>query len=545
MRSIMKLRSLLAALVIVSLLALAGSVSAGPLSNLKIKILAINDFHGQLSPKTVSSRPAGGAAVLAAYLENAQAGMEDRTIIVSAGDLYGASPANSALLQDEPSVMFMNLLANQYCTDADSYQNPRCNMVATLGNHEFDEGVAELQRMIDGGNYIHGPFLENPYSGAHYPYVCANVVDNATGKTLVPPYIIKTVRGTPIAFIGAVLKDTPSIVTPSGVAGVTFLDEADAINSYIPEIKAKGVKAIVAIIHQGGSDLDKVIHRLDGEVDVVLGAHSHTYANYTTTNAAGKSVLVTQAYSASTAYADITLEISPTTKDIVAKSATIPTTYGDTGPGLTPDAKVASLVAEADAAVADDVNTVVGVAAKTITRSQNSAGESALGNLIADSQRAYEGTDFAFMNPGGIRTDIDAGEVTWGELFAVQPFGNQMVRMTMTGQQIYDVLAQQWASPSSAKMLQTSGLTYTWKYNGSGVAGTIIEVRKDGVAIDKAATYTVTCNNFLAGGGDSFTVFKSGLNQVVDAADIDVLVAYIKNLPQPFSAAIEGRVTRQ
>ncbi len=514
---------------------------AGPGGNLKVKLLAINDFHGQLSPKAVSGRPAGGAAVLASYLANAQSGMEDRTIIIGDGDLVGASPANSALLQDEPTIQFLNSLANPFCRDK---MNPRCNVVATVGNHEFDEGVTELKRMLNGGNHATGPFIETPFSGAQFPYVCANVIDKNSGNTLLPPYVIKTVRGVPIAFIGAVLKDTPSIVAPAGVAGLTFLDEASAINSYIPEIKAKKVHAIVAVIHQGGTDVDSIVAKLDGEVDVVISGHSHTQAKKLVKNAAAKDVLVTQAYSAGTAYADIELEISPSTKDIVSKKATIQTTWGDVAPGTTPDTTIANLVATADSMVAPMVNQVIGETAASITRTQNAAGESALGDLIADAQRQYEGTDFAFMNPGGIRADLDKGPVTWGELFTIQPFGNQMVRMTMTGQQIYDVLAQQWSTPASPKMLQISGLSYSWTYNGAGLAGTVTEVRKDGVVIDKNGTYTVTINNFLAGGGDNFTVFKNGLDQVVDAVDMDVLVSYIQSLPVPFDGLIEGRIDR-
>ena len=518
-----------------------GTACALPVSTLRVKILAINDFHGQLSPKTVSGRPAGGAAVLASYLKNAQIGMEDRTIIVSDGDFIGASPANSALLQDEPSIQFLNTLANPFCSDK---MNSRCNIVATIGNHEFDEGVVELRRMMNGGNFATGPFLEQPYSGAHFPYVAANVIDNTTGKTLLPPYVIKTVRNTPIAFIGAILKDTPNIVAPAGVAGLTFLDEAEAINSYIPELKAKGVKAIIAVIHQGGADVDAIISKLDGEIDVVISGHSHISTNKLVKNKGLKDVLVTQAYSAGTAYAEIELQIDQISKDIVSKSAKIVTTYGDVSPGTSPDATVAAIVAAADQIVAPKVNVVVGETAASITRTQNPAGESALGNLIADSQRAFEGTEFAFMNPGGIRADLDKGAVTWGALFTIQPFGNQMVRMTLTGQQIYDLLAQQWSTPAAPKMLQISGFTYSWTNNGANLAGTVTEVRKNGVAIDKAATYTVTTNNFLSGGGDGFTVFKSGLNPVIDASDIDVLVSYIRSLTSPFDALIENRIIR-
>lgn len=542
-----------------------GTAGALPVGNLKVKILAINDFHGQLSPKTVGARPAGGAAVLASYLKSAQAVRgADQTIIVSDGDFIGASPANSALLQDEPSIMFLNTLANSACRI--NKMDSRCNIVATIGNHELDEGVSELGRMMNGGNYQGnpvgvnaGPFLENLYGGAHFPYVAANVIVTATGKPLLPPYVIKTVRNTPIAFIGAILKDTPNIVAPTGVAGLTFTDEADAINNYLPELRAKGVKAIIALIHQGGTqsgatisgDITTIVGKLDGAVDVVISGHTHTNLNGLVKNKGGNDVLVTQAYSAGTAFADIDLELDPVSKDIVKKSALITTTYGDTGPGLTPDATVANIVAAANVLVAPKANTVVGQVPHTITRTQNSAGESALGDLIADAQRAYEGTDFAFMNPGGIRDDIryqynafltTTGDVTWGDLFSVQPFSNQMVTMTMTGQQIYDLLAQQWSNPSAPKMLQISGLTYTWRDNGAGQAGTIVEVRKNGIPIGKGATYTVTTNNFLAAGGDGFTVFKSGLNQILGAFDIDVLVAYLKGLNQPFDAVIDGRI---
>ena len=543
MRLLKNIRAVMISLVLsLQIVALSvGAACALPVSTLKVKILAINDFHGQLSPKTVSGRPAGGAAVLASYLKNAQIGMEDRTIIVSDGDLVGASPANSALLQDEPTIQFLNTLANPFCSDK---MNSRCNIIATVGNHEFDEGVVELQRMMNGGNFANGPFLEHPYSGAHFPYVAANVVVTATGKTLLPPYVIKTIRNTPIAFIGAILKETPNIVAPTGVTGLTFLDEATAINSYIPELKAKGVKAIIAVIHQGGADVDTIIGNLDGEIDVVISGHTHVSTNKLVKNKGNKDVLVTQAYSAGTAYADINLEIDLFSKDIVNKSATIVSTYGDVSPGNSPDTTVAAIVAAADQIVAPLVNVVVGNSAASITRTQNPAGESALGNLIADAQRAYEKTDFAFMNPGGIRADLNQGAVTWGALFTIQPFGNQLVRMTLTGQQIYDLLAQQWSTPAAPKMLQLSGLAYSWTNNGAGIAGTVTEVRKNGVAIDKNATYTVTTNNFLSGGGDGFTLFKSGLNPVVDASDIEVLVIYIKGLPSPFDALIENRIVR-
>jgi 5'-nucleotidase len=530
-----------------------------PASWVNVQLLAINDFHGQLSAgRRVGNRPVGGAAVLASYLNLTQDGAEDRTIIVHAGDHVGASPPSSALLQDEPSITFLNLLGNEFCGLRHRF-NPRCNLVGTAGNHEFDEGVDEFFRLIHGGNHPSGPFLDDPYRGASFPYVSANVVDASTGRPILPPFVIKDIQGQRIGFIGAVLKETPTIVTPSGVAGLAFLDEADAINRYVPLLRKRGVRAIVVLIHQGGTQtlyqgvtqtggaisgpIADIVSRLDDEVDVVVSGHAHSFTNGLLPAQGGKDVLVTQAFSAGTAYADIDLQIDPATRDVVAKSASIVTTYADVGPGLTPDSTVAQLVADAEAEVAPLVNQVIGVAQVDILRAQNAAGESPLGNLIADAQRAAMGTDFAFMNPGGIRADLFAGEVTWGELFTIQPFGNSLVKMDLTGSQIITLLEQQWLNQPFPRMLQVSGLTYTWD-PARPVGSRIVEAQHNGTAIDPAATYTVTVNSFMAAGGDNFTVLPTGANQVGGPIDLDALIAYVQGLPQPFSAAIEGRIAR-
>ena len=498
--------------------------------------------------------------VLAAYLKAARRGWEDNSLIVHVGDLVGASPPNSAMLQDEPSIRFFNLLSCRPCKSPDRMDSD-CDLAATMGNHEFDEGITELKRLVYGGNHPEGPFLEDPYQGAKFPYVAANVVWAKDQTPLFPPYVIKKIGGVPIAFIGAVIKETPTMVNPAGVAGLEFLDEADAINSYVPALKAQQVRAIVVLLHQGGfqryyrgqtgpggavtGPVVAIVKRLDDEIDVVLTGHTHRFTNARLKNQHGKEMLVTQAYSGGTAYADISLEIDKSTDEIVSKSAAIVTTYADAGPGLRPDAAAAELVARADAKVGPNVHQVIGSAATDITKAQNSAGESALGDLIADAQRAALGTDFAFLNPGGIRADIAAGEVTWGELFTVQPFKNTLIKMELTGQQIYDLLNQQFAPyQTHDRLLQVSGLSYTW--NGSRPDNDrIIEVRQGGAAIDRAATYTVTVNSFLAEGGDKFSVFTQGKNQVAGPLDLEALVAYVKKLDQPFTAAIEGRLQRE
>ena len=558
-------------------------------SLLHVQILGINDFHGQISAgRRVANRPVGGAAVLAAYLKAAQQDatdptLSDRTFIVHAGDHVGASPPESALLQDEPSISFLNLLANPYCrvTDRkdgsdrlrvwevedskddrrDARLHPKCNLAGTPGNHEFDEGKVELMRLLNGGNHPNGPFLDNPYRGAVYPTVSSNVIDEKTGKPILPPFVIKQADGIRIAFIGAVLKQTPTIVTPTGVAGLKFLDEADSINQYVRRLrKEEGIHAFVVLIHQGGvqtsyqgptqpgglitgQEIVNIVSRLDDDVDVVVSGHAHSFTNALLKNEHGKDILVTQAFSSSTAYGDIDLTINKQTKDVVAKSASIVTTFGDTGPGLTPEPRVAELVAQAQAKVAPLVSRVIGNAAIDLLRTESPAGESALGNLIADAQRAALGTDFAFMNPGGIRADLLAGPVTFGELFTIQPFGNSLVQMVLTGQQIYDLLNQQWVNQPFPRILKTSGLTYTWD-NNRPIGDRIVVVLRNGTPIDRQATFSVTVNNFMAAGGDNFTVLTQGQNQIGGPIDLDALITYIQGLPQPFSASIEGRIVR-
>jgi 5'-nucleotidase len=543
---------------------------------ISVKLLGISDFHGQLSPRTLGPptalRPVGGAAVLASYLEMAADQADGPAFIIHAGDQVGASPPNSALLQDEPAIGFLNTLANEWCIPfelqrklpdlLEPYAQARCNVVGTLGNHEFDEGASELLRLLTGGNHPKGPFLEERWQGARFPYVSANVLDASSGKTFLPPYTIKVVDGIQIGVVGSVLKETPTIVTPSGVAGLQFIDEADAINASVAQLKRLGVRTIVVTIHQGlrqtptyegptdpdvqgltGPIID-IVKRLSDDVDVVVSGHAHGFTNALVANNNGKQILLTQAFSASTAYDDIDLSISRKTHDVVEKSAAIVTTWGDQGPGLTPDTEVAKIVAAADERVAPLVNRLIGVAQTAITTAENAAGESALGNLIADAQRASTGAQFAFMNPGGIRNELDAGEVLWGELFAIQPFSNDLVSMDLTGAQIDLLLEQQWINQSPPKILKTSGLTYTWDANRP-IGDRVIAIRDgSGNVLGANTVYRVTVNSFMASGGDNFVVLPSGTNRVVGAVDLDALVEYVQSLQQPFAAKIEKRITR-
>lgn len=538
-----------------------------------IKLLGLNDFHGQLSPKAVGGRPAGGAAVLTSYLKSAAASAQDGSLIIHAGDQVGASPPNSALLQDEPAISVLNSLANERCNERRvthpglpswliAYAQPFCNVVGTLGNHEFDEGVQELSRLLDGGNSPKGPFIEIPWKGARFPYVSSNVTWKSNGAPVLPPYTVQIVKGIRIGVIGAVLKDTPTIVTPTGVAGVQFLDEATSINRYARELRQQGVHTIIVTIHQGTSQrsytgptdpavqnlqgpIVDIIRQLDDDIDVVISGHTHQFTNALVANANGKEILLTQAFSASTAYDDIDLSISRKSGNVIEKSAAIVTTWGDAGPGLSPDTQVAKLVAAADQRVAPLVTRVIGVSASPVTRAENSAGESTLGDLIADAQRVVTHAQFAFMNPGGIRADLDAGEVTWGDLFTIQPFANDLVSMDLTGAQIALLLEQQWLGQGSTpKLLKTSGLRYTWDA-ARPIGSRIVQILDaEGNALDPTHSYRVTVNSFMAAGGDNFVVLPSGVNRVIGPVDLDALVTYVQGLAQPFSIAIDARVTR-
>ncbi len=499
---------------------------------LRMKILAVNDLHGQLSTgRTVANKPVGGAAYLAAYIKQRRAQVP-YSLTVHAGDQVGASPPVSALLQDQPTMEFMEMLGFD---------------VGTAGNHEFDEGLGEFKRLVDGGCHA----TAGCWPGVDFPYVLSNVVETSTGKTIFPPYTIVNVAGARIGFIGAVLKGTPEIVVPAGVAGLEFRDEAESINMAAAELSKQGVKAMVVLIHQGGTQntstnqvtgpIVDIANRVDDNVDVIVSGHFHQFTNATID---GK--LVTQAFSYSTAFADIDLTIDRASRDIVSKKAEIVTTFNE---GITPDPEVGALVKKYEDQVAPLVNRVVGTAAARLTSEQNPAGESALGNLIADAQRAAMDTQFAFMNPGGIRAPIEAGEVTWGELYAVQPFANDLVKMTLTGTQLYTLLNQQWQPQQDGsvrvRFLQISGLNYTWN-EANPIGQRVVEIRgANGQPIDPNGSYTITVNSFLAGGGDAFTVLREGTARETGGVDLDALVEYIQDLPQPFDAKIEGRIVKQ
>ncbi|RDI95385.1 bifunctional metallophosphatase/5'-nucleotidase [Meiothermus sp. QL-1] len=533
---------------------------------LTVTVLAINDLHGALLPQNFSvpdpndrsrrvSIQAGGVEALATLVKEMRA-RNPHTVFVGAGDLIGATPLISALLADEPTIMALNRMGMA---------------VSALGNHEFDKGLKELQRIQRGGcQEAYDPSRAcrlGTYEGARFPYIAANVLDRATGRPLFPPYVVQRVGGVEVAFVGAVLRGTPSIVPPSGIAGLDFTDEAEAINRVIPEIRARGVEAIVALVHEGGfarepfdepnctslsGPIVDIVRRLDRAVDVVVSGHTHR--GYLC-RVDGR--LVTQADANGRLLTQIDLSIDPRTRDVVAARAA---NLVVDAARLAKDPEMTALVNQARA-IADPIanQPVARLAVEQIRREASPAGESALGNLIADAQLAATrdpakgGAVVAFMNPGGIRADLPPNPspnrtVTYGDLFTVQPFGNTLVVMTLTGTQIRALLEQQFDNPEPGRnrILQVSqGFSYTWDARRPK-GERVLSIRLNGQELLPDGRYRVTVNSFLAEGGDNFTVLREGTERVGGPLDLDALQAYLQAMEaagRPAGSLLENRIS--
>jgi 5'-nucleotidase len=523
----------------------------------ELRILAINDFHGYLQPPQGGIRiadpddkakkiavPAGGSEHMATLVKQLRQGASN-AIFVAAGDLIGASPFLSAMFHDEPTIESLSMMGLE---------------VASVGNHEFDEGKDELLRMQNGGCHptdkCQGP---HPFLGAKFRYLAASTIEKSTGKTVFPPYEIKQFEGIPVAFIGLTLKGTPDIVSPASVAGLEFRDEADTVNALVPELRARGVEAIVVLIHEGGfptgdynecpgisGPIVDIVKKFDRAVDVVISGHTHqAYV----CEIDGR--LVTSGDKYGTIVTAIDLKLDPVTRDII--SARADNVIVRTG-AYARDPEQTALLESYDKVAAPIANRRAGSIAETLSRVPNGAGESALGDIIADAQLAATRSDtnggavIAFTNPGGVRADIakkDDGAVTYAEIFASQPFRNQLVTLTLTGMQIKNMLEQQWLDPNRPRILQVSkGFNYTWdgaKPYGEHVIADRMSL--NGQPIDAAKSYRVTVNNYLAVGGDGFTVLKDGTAQQFGSYDVDALYAYFQ-ANSPIAPARAVRIVR-
>jgi len=515
----------------------------------ELQILAINDFHGNIASTSGSFGGTGRADYLAANIQAVEAGVKN-SIFVSAGDLIGASPLISALFHDEPTIEAMNLLGLD---------------INAVGNHEFDEGQDELLRMQFGGSHpIDGDLDGDPFSGADFEFLAANVVVDATGETLFPSYTIRDYQGIKVAFIGMTLEGTPKIVTPNGVAGLTFHNEVDTVNALVPILQQSNIEAIVVLLHEGGrsdgslndcgsgltGSVADIVPLLNDAVDLVITGHTN---DEFVCEIDGK--WVTMADNRGRLFTEIDVILDRQTKDMTVISINNQPNLQD---NVMPDPDVTSLIDKYEALSVPLANAVIGTITSDITRTPNAAGESSLGDVIADAQLeatapiGFGEAQVAFINPGGIRNDFffatsgpeAGGEVTFGEAFSTQPFGNSLVTMSLTGEQIDTLLEQQWLGQSFARILQVSnGFTYQWsasKPDGDRVDPTTIMI--NGVVLNPFASYRVAVNSFLADGGDNFSILKEGTDRLGGEIALDALIMYF-GMNSPVAPGSQDRIT--
>ena len=569
-----------------------------------IQILGLNDFHGQLEvvnpiassggrigalqgtfpnqtcdptilPQTCV--PAGGVEYLATHLKNLRATNRHNTVFVSAGDLIGATPLLSALFHDEPTIEAFNIMDLDY---------------NGVGNHEFDEGISELLRMQYGNERGRGyrPALRSgchpvdgcgdgdKFKGADFEFLAANVIYRDSGRTIFPPYAIHDFKGgVEVAFIGMTLEGTPLVVSPEGIASVRFLDEAETVNRLVRHLKKQGVEAIVVLLHEGGNvdasgngagnvaainqctnptgAIPPIVTAMDDEVDVVITGHTNWAVNCVID---GK--VVTGAASQARLITDIDAKVDPKTNDFVPGSITVNNRI--ITQDVAKDSRLTNLIAEYNVFAAPIAAVVIGETTAAMDRNALTAGrESSLGRLIADAQlasMASQGADVAFMNPGGIRANLDAGPITYGEAFSVQPFSNIVTMKTMTGAQIETLLEQQFTLNSGSApgtvlrstptvLLPSTGFSYTW--DGAGLPGNRVDpatIMLNGAPVLPATEYQVVMNSFLASGGDDFPIFNAGTSPVTGLDDLVALEDYLaaNNPYTPVTFPAQAQITR-
>lgn len=534
-----------------------------------VGIAAINDFHGNLEPPRQSVAmpgpdgqlvqvPSGGAAWLASAID-AVRGKYANHLTVSAGDLIGGTPITSALFVDEPSIEVMNRIGLDF---------------NAVGNHEFDSGLDELRRKQAGGCAQHTarkPCQVESFRGAQFPFLAANTL-TTDGKTLFPAFAIRSFgKGrsrVKVGIIGMTLKGTGGLIPTDVAAQVKFTDEAETANALVGKLKAQGADAIVLLIHQGSrtggepnpngceklaGDIGLVLDRLDTGIDVVVSGHTHWdyVCNYGSYNPA-KPFLLTSAGLWGKLVTDITLEIDPRQHRVVAKRATnvvvqspsytasrgvIPNT--DLVARFAPRTDIAEYVGKyVQAASAFSQRKVGRLGAEALKRTGpdgNSGGP--LGNLVADAQLAATrgaGAQIAFMNPFGIRRSLTPaadGSVTFGDIYAVQPFNNELVTLTYTGAEIKEILEQGLDAIEPEQLLAPSE-GFAFQFDRSRQVGDrVVSMTLLGVPIDPAKDYRVTVSQFLANGGDSFATFAKGRDKVTGPIDVDALEAWLQAIP--------------
>ncbi|MBS4196693.1 bifunctional metallophosphatase/5'-nucleotidase [Lederbergia citri] len=501
------------------------SIRAHADDTVSVKLLSVNDLHGKIDVTgTVNNVNYGRADYLATYLKARKATNPNNTLIIHSGDMIGGSSPVSALLQDEPTVEIMHSIGFD---------------VGTVGNHEFDEGTQELLRMIHGGDHPNGT---KGYKGMNFPVVAANVEYKDTGKLVFDPYTIKEVDGVKIGFIGVATLETPNMVMASGIQDIRFTDEATAVNKYTEELKAQGIKAIVVLAHVPGNQsgetatgqIANLAKKTDEEVDIIIAAHNHVKLNAIVDNK-----LIVQAWEYGKAFADIDLKIDLATGDIVEKSAEIVDVIQE---GVTPDPEVSAILTKYKELVGPRLNEVVGFAAAPMDGGypiKGIIGDNALGNLIADGMNYEMKSDFALMNGGGIRDNLDKGEITWEDLFNIQPFNNTLITVTIPGSALEPILNAQISSYGPD--VSIGGFSYTWDSATNKVVNIYLP---DGTPIDKNGTYTLTVNNYMyEHATDKYKIRQYGKNPVQGPEDLQATVNFVKSFDGQIHYVADGRIS--
>ena len=536
--------------------AAAATPGKGPAaaSQVSLRVISFNDLHGNLQPPAGSSGrvttgvgttvDAGGAAYLATHVKQLEAQAKN-SLLVSAGDNIGASPLASALFHDEPTIDVMNAMGVQ---------------ASAVGNHEFDEGYRELLRMQFGGCHpTDGCVFEPTYRGARFPILGANVTFT-NGVPALLPFTIKKVQGIGVGMIGVTLEDLPSVVTPTAVAGLKFGSEVTAIDRTATLLDRLGVKTQIVLMHQGdeteaGSTPNscnltsgvalQIARTASAKVDAFFTGHSHQQYNCVVTDPSGQPRPLIQGLSFGRLLSVVDFKIDRRTRDVV-RSATKATNEIVTR-DVTPDPTVQAIVTKAVTKSAPIGNRPVGSITADLVVAAAASGESPLGDVIADAQLAAtlgNNAQIAITNPGGIRTNLTyasspAGEgngvVTYAEAFAVQPFANIMQTITLTGAQLDAVLEQQWQpqpdGSTLTRILQISSSLHYTQRPTAAIGSRISDITVAGVPVSPTASYRVSVNNFLAAGGDGFTVFAQGTDLAGGPIDLDAFTAYLTANP--------------
>jgi 2',3'-cyclic-nucleotide 2'-phosphodiesterase (5'-nucleotidase family) len=561
----MRLRRRLAAVTVALTLAL-GSVGLGATAeahrrppkptDVQLQVLSFNDFHGHLQPPSGTdatlgaaldpgNTPVGGAEYLATTLERLRAKAK-YSQTVTAGDLIGGTPFLSGLFHDEPAVESLNEMGLD---------------VSSVGNHEFDEGVTELLRMQRGGCHpedgCYAPWGKRGYPGADFPWLAANVVRERTGRTVLPGTWVTKVKGVKVGYIGMTLEDTPTLVAQAGIQGIEFRDEVETANRAARDLRRQGVETIIVLLHEGGlqtgtyrqctgisGPIVDIAKNLSPSIDLVVTGHTHQPYICNIPDPAGQPRMVTSASSYGRVVTETTLTLDKRTGD-VRRTKTTATNHLVTRDRKA-DPEQTKIIARWNAASAPIANQVVGSITADLTRSPNRDTESTMANVIADAQLAATsaaadgGAQIALMNPGGVRGDLTyaqisggekPGQVTYGEAFEVQPFGNLLVTMDLTGAQLHDLLEQQ-AIETRGRPVLILGISrgFAFTYNPAGAFGDRVDpasITLNGTVIDPAASYRIVTNNFLADGGDEFTVFRDGTNRIGGGDDLEALTDYL------------------